>query len=259
MRARIVTANGATQVDVGDPERAVSLLLELADLSREEIARHRLPSVYASGVRYDMDIGEVWRTPVSVARRRRGDCEDLTVWRVGELWLSGVDPLAAVGLVPTRRGYHALVVRGDGTLEDPSAVLGGRKMRTRIDLARDATGAVYARVAVPVGTDGVAAAHGIGEVVGDALAAAVAELLAGLRGAGVVPDRLAAPLDAIPALPAQVERDLRWLADWVWSWEAGDAPGLRALLRASVGRGVSGHVRAVAGRALREVMHVRTR
>ena len=61
------------------------------------------------------------QVPVSIELIRvgEGDCEDLAGYRAAELRMVG-EP-ARVKIVPTSRGsYHAIVERGDGSLEDPS-------------------------------------------------------------------------------------------------------------------------------------------
>ncbi len=90
----------------------------------------RVPRLYKSGVRYRRERPgyEKWDTWDRVLRRGYGDCEDLAAWRVAELHLSGQDPGARAIVKRTgRRTLHALVRRGDGTLEDPSQRLGMRR------------------------------------------------------------------------------------------------------------------------------------
>jgi len=92
-----------------------------------------LPRLYESGVRYKTEPRDVWRHAADVAREGWGDCEDLSAWRAAELRVSGEDPDATVTTYqsgPNR--YHAVVRRGDSTIEDPSRVLGmgaGKNMK----------------------------------------------------------------------------------------------------------------------------------
>lgn len=84
-----------------------------------------LPQLYESGVVYKNEPRDVWRHAGDVAAEGWGDCEDLSAWRAAELRVSGDDPDARVAVYksgPSR--YHAVVARGDGTVEDPSRVLG---------------------------------------------------------------------------------------------------------------------------------------
>lgn len=86
-----------------------------------------LPPLYESGVEYEAEPwgSESWLTPREVLARRAGDCEDLAAWRAAELRVAGVDPAARPVLIHTGpNSYHAVVRLADGTLEDPSAVLG---------------------------------------------------------------------------------------------------------------------------------------
>jgi hypothetical protein len=58
-------------------------------------------------------------------RNRLADCEDLAAWRAGELVVTGEDVQAKAIIKRVRPGLiHCLVLRGNGTLEDPSRLLG---------------------------------------------------------------------------------------------------------------------------------------
>lgn len=83
------------------------------------------PRLYESGARYRTEPREVWRHAQDVVSEGWGDCEDLAAYRAAELRVSGEDEGARVKTYKTGpRRYHAIVERGDGTLEDPSAALG---------------------------------------------------------------------------------------------------------------------------------------
>jgi len=84
-----------------------------------------IPPLYSAGVRYKNEPRDVWRHAADVSAEGWGDCEDLSAYRAAELRVSGEDPKAYVTTYesgPNR--YHAVVARGDGTIEDPSRVLG---------------------------------------------------------------------------------------------------------------------------------------
>lgn len=84
-----------------------------------------LPTVYGSGVKYATPEHRCWRYPNEIARDGWGDCEGLSAWRAAELRVTGADPGARVKVYKTSRNrYHAIVVRGDGWVEDPSIVCG---------------------------------------------------------------------------------------------------------------------------------------
>lgn len=109
--------------------RFVEAALEgLSQLATEQHAAQQLPPLYTSGVRYVRERGtEHWQTPMELLTSGTGDCEDLSAYRVGELRASGVDPDASVVIERTGpRTLHAIVRRGDGSLEDPSQALGMR-------------------------------------------------------------------------------------------------------------------------------------
>jgi hypothetical protein len=85
------------------------------------------PALYESGVRYAREPAgrERWQLPSETRAIGRGDCEDLAVWRVAELRARG----EKAKLLLRRSGdrlWHAMVRRGNGSIEDPSKRLGMR-------------------------------------------------------------------------------------------------------------------------------------
>lgn len=86
-----------------------------------------LPTVYGSGVKYAVPPHGTWRYPHEICRDGWGDCEGLSAWRAAELRVSGADPAARVQVYKTApRRWHAIVIRGDGWVEDPSVICGMR-------------------------------------------------------------------------------------------------------------------------------------
>lgn len=105
------------------------LLRSLYELDRDALRSGRFPGLYSSGVRYrrePRETREEWLTIPSVLSSGYGDCEDLACWRAAELCVSGEDPWARPMLRPSASGWHVVVLRGDGSVEDPSRVLGMR-------------------------------------------------------------------------------------------------------------------------------------
>lgn len=93
----------------------------------------RLPMLYTSGVRYRRErclhvsvpeSCERFLTAEQLLAERFGDCDDLASYRAAELIHSGEDPRARAIVVRPGVGYHAIVMRGDGSIEDPSHALG---------------------------------------------------------------------------------------------------------------------------------------
>lgn len=100
------------------------------------------PPLYASGVVYreEEDGYEDWLDVPAVFRQGFADCEDLCAWRVAELRVAGVEcepvlrwrwfsreQMRAVGRRAPGGGVwmvHCLVRFPDGSIEDPSKVLG---------------------------------------------------------------------------------------------------------------------------------------
>lgn len=94
--------------------------------------RGNLPTLYASGVRYEREIlcthngvtgiCEEWWTVAELMKRGSGDCEDLSSALASEYILNGEQARARAKR--SSCGWHIQVHRADGTIEDPSAKLG---------------------------------------------------------------------------------------------------------------------------------------
>lgn len=82
--------------------------------------------LYESGIRYEPERAtEEWLPWPYLLRAGIGDCEDLAAARAAELRFTGEDLHArAAAYRSGPRLWHAIVVRGDGTVEDPSMYLG---------------------------------------------------------------------------------------------------------------------------------------
>lgn len=115
----------ATFTIAARPEHLRAALLGLVALNRVILAERPLPPLYESGVGYRAEVlgSEEWQSADQVYSRKEGDCEDLAAWRAAELQLGG-ELGATVDVVKTgARKYHAVVVRGDGSYEDPTRIL----------------------------------------------------------------------------------------------------------------------------------------
>lgn len=117
------------------PARSAAFDAALEGLTRVDerlLATGKFPPLYSAGVVYRTEPREVWRHVADVYTEGWGDCEDLAAWRAAELRVSGQDPDARVGTYRSgRRRYHAVVVLGDGSIEDPSRRLGMKAPRRR--------------------------------------------------------------------------------------------------------------------------------
>lgn len=113
-------------------ERMLELLVALdCDYLREH---PRTPLLYRSGVRYVKEPPgeEKWLTvPWCLQQLAKPsqpvDCEDLACWRAAELRVrfgEQATPFWTARVLPRGRMYHIQVRREDGSIEDPSAVLG---------------------------------------------------------------------------------------------------------------------------------------
>lgn len=98
-------------------------------LARHQVERGRVPPLYSSGVRYRREQHatlpgvERVQSPEETNAMGFGDCDDLAPWRAAELQTQG-EPARALVVESPRIGYHVVVRRADGTIEDPSARLG---------------------------------------------------------------------------------------------------------------------------------------
>lgn len=71
---------------------------------------------------------EDWKLGHNVRSDGWGDCEDLAAWTAAGLRCTGEDPDARVVLIRTGRNkLHAVVLRSDGSIDDPSKELRPRK------------------------------------------------------------------------------------------------------------------------------------
>ena len=122
-------------------ELIMGRLLSLQTLVNVEYLRTHpdTPALYDSGLRYAAEgaYNEEWKSiPVALTGDVL-DCEDAATFRAAELIASGEDPEARAVfrgrmIAPGRRLYHVVTRRGDGTIEDPSRVLGmGTRKRPR--------------------------------------------------------------------------------------------------------------------------------
>lgn len=99
----------------------------------QAMREHPLPPLYESGVVYQREplcraangvehMCEEFVTAHEVVRRGVGDCDDLGPFLAAQLRQQGEQ--AAAFARPSAAGWHVVVRRGDGSIEDPSARLG---------------------------------------------------------------------------------------------------------------------------------------
>lgn len=94
----------------------------------ERLIRPDWPSVYGIGTHYQREQPgvEKWVTASYMrAHPTEGfDCEDLASYQAAWLRVTGQDPGARIALRRSSVGWHVVVARSNGTIEDPSARLG---------------------------------------------------------------------------------------------------------------------------------------
>jgi len=116
-----------------DDLRVVLACLQIID--RHQIAKHRLPPLYLSGTRYKTVHGsarcktnapescERFLSALQLLKERVGDCKDFACYLAAERMLAGDYGARAIP-IPSSVGFHVQTQHGDGTIEDPSVVLG---------------------------------------------------------------------------------------------------------------------------------------
>lgn len=96
----------------------------------ERIMDPTWPSIYDLGTHYRREppTVEKWATAGYIRENPTEgfDCEDLASYACAWLRVTGIDPGARIGLQRVSSGWHVIVVRSDGSIEDPSARLGMR-------------------------------------------------------------------------------------------------------------------------------------
>jgi hypothetical protein len=120
-------------IDNGAKGRVLEQLLEALIAANIEYLRAcpSTPSLYESGVVYEEEPGERdhWQDIPETLGLGNGDCEDLGCWRIAELRYRAEEhatPYITWREVETRTVFHIAVRRSDGTVEDPSRLLGMR-------------------------------------------------------------------------------------------------------------------------------------
>lgn len=145
-RARLKQAGMRTQYELTGSQVAVRVwwtspahlrrvLHEATRWAVQELRADPLPPLHGAGVRYQREPMcharedfsparcEEFVLPHEVVARGWGDCDDLAIWRAGELRMRGEMARPVVVRSPGV-GYHVIVRRGDGRREDPSRDLG---------------------------------------------------------------------------------------------------------------------------------------
>lgn len=130
-----MSARVAITLSVRDGDRAAYVdalrVLSFANLlwlrSRHSAAA-RPPLVLQSGVvfRSEPQEGsgvELYQTIPEVIAQGWGDCDDLTGWRVAELWYAGEHAAQPELVQLGPRAYHAVVRRASGATEDIAALV----------------------------------------------------------------------------------------------------------------------------------------
>ena len=102
------------------------ITIDVEYLHRRMVGSDPVPPLFMSGVRYAVD--NRWLDVGACRKQGKADCKSLVAWRVAELRLAGEHASPRVIRQRERKDgramWHVLVRRGNGTLEDPSRILG---------------------------------------------------------------------------------------------------------------------------------------
>lgn len=146
MRLRLGIPKGLSRRDMAS---ALNAALEASTAGQAPlIASGRLPTfvqgLRAKGIRWKPEPpgDEHFDMASTVMRRGWGDCDDLAPWHAASLRATGEDEDARAVVKPSGPGrWHAVVVRGDGDIEDPS-LAAGMPSRPQVNGALVAGGAL---------------------------------------------------------------------------------------------------------------------
>lgn len=156
----------------------------------------------------------------TVMQRGHGDCDDLASWHSASLRVTGEDPGATTQVVPSGpNAWHAVTVRSDGAIDDPSAAAGMYDyyrfpVQPRLDrghnqphIRHTVVGDAYvARCDVPWKHTGLAiSGHGWGQTWADAVRDAVHGPYVMGQAAGIVDPAHLAQLMALHALLSEAD------------------------------------------------------
>lgn len=111
---------------------AVRAVMEgVIEANRIFLRHHAVPPMYSLGLKYQSEppgTTEEFADIPTVLSRGWGDCDDLVAFRIAQLRHEGEHATPRVSWRPAANGrprlFHVLVRRADGTIEDPSALLG---------------------------------------------------------------------------------------------------------------------------------------
>lgn len=122
---RVVLAIGGSGRGLALTVRSL-LQAQAEGVAREIRAGRPLPPLYRTGIRYKPEPQrgqgtEYFDDPWTVLARGHGDCDDLVVYRCGELLAAG-EPASVICAWRWPR-LHVAVRRADGRAEDPSKIL----------------------------------------------------------------------------------------------------------------------------------------
>lgn len=110
------------------------IILGLAEAWSLELRREPLPSFTSCGIRYQPEPAdseaEEWVDPYTCKERGYGDCDDLVIWRLAEIFVNaGYDPRNGRKNIPAWPAiyahddglrYHVAIMHKSGKIEDPA-------------------------------------------------------------------------------------------------------------------------------------------
>jgi len=106
-----------------DPEALEHALEGLVALDAYLIDKYQLPHVTELGARWKREKQEWWRNAIQLLDTKVGDCEDIAGYHAGYLRAHG-EPARLILEQTGPNTLHAVVLRADGSIDDPSVWLG---------------------------------------------------------------------------------------------------------------------------------------
>lgn len=110
------------------------IILGLAEAWSMELARNPLPQFSACNIKYKPEPAtaeaEEWVDPYTCRQRGHGDCDDMVIWRLAEIFVNaGYDPRKGRENIPAWPAiychddgfrYHVAIKHRNGKIEDPA-------------------------------------------------------------------------------------------------------------------------------------------
>lgn len=112
------------------------IIIALAESASLALRKNPLPDFYSCGVKYQPEdpsnLADEWTDPYTTFERRYGDCDDMVIWRLAEIYKkSGYNPIRGRANIPawpviawdSGNNYHVYIRHINGMVEDPAKIM----------------------------------------------------------------------------------------------------------------------------------------